>query len=128
VDNPRIRELMSQIEDSGEINPLIVVKDKEGLYVLEGGHRFDALRLMGVKSIPAQIVIDNESLAEQGGEGLQQAASVQTDSPEFKAWFGKSKVVDEKGKPLVLYHGTTRQNVKFLSQAYLHIFNIRTHC
>ena len=27
-------------------------------------------------------------------------------SPEFKAWFGDSKVVDEKGNPLVVYHQT----------------------
>jgi hypothetical protein len=29
----------------------------------------------------------------------------QTESPEFKKWFGDSKVVDEKGEPLVVYHG-----------------------
>ena len=29
-----------------------------------------------------------------------------TDSPYFKKWFGKSKVVDENGKPLVVRHGT----------------------
>jgi N12 class adenine-specific DNA methylase len=29
-----------------------------------------------------------------------------TDTPEFKRWFGDSKVVDAKGKPLVVYHGT----------------------
>jgi hypothetical protein len=29
-----------------------------------------------------------------------------TDSEAFKAWFGESKVVDEEGKPLVVYHGT----------------------
>lgn len=28
-------------------------------------------------------------------------------SKNFKNWFGNSKVVDEKGKPLVVYHGTT---------------------
>lgn len=28
------------------------------------------------------------------------------DSPQFKAWFGNSKVVDATGKPLVCYHGT----------------------
>lgn len=28
------------------------------------------------------------------------------ETPEFKAWFGDSKVVDADGKPLVLYHGT----------------------
>lgn len=32
--------------------------------------------------------------------------SVDTESPEFKRWFGDSKVVDADGKPLVVYHGT----------------------
>lgn len=32
-----------------------------------------------------------------------------TESPFFKAWFGKSKVVDEDGLPLPVYHGTTEQ-------------------
>lgn len=31
-----------------------------------------------------------------------------TKSPEFKKWFGESKVVDEKGEPRVMYHGSTR--------------------
>lgn len=30
----------------------------------------------------------------------------QTSSEAFKRWFGDSKVVDENGKPLVVYHGT----------------------
>lgn len=29
-----------------------------------------------------------------------------TNSPEFKSWFGESKVVDSAGKPLVVYHGS----------------------
>lgn len=33
-------------------------------------------------------------------------AGADTNSPEFKAWFGDSKVVDENGEPLVVYHGT----------------------
>ena len=39
----------------------------------------------------------------KGGQRLEQAAP---DTPEFKAWFGDSKVVDSDGKPLVVYHGT----------------------
>jgi hypothetical protein len=31
----------------------------------------------------------------------------QIDTPEFKRWFGDSKVVDADGKPLVVYHSTT---------------------
>lgn len=32
-----------------------------------------------------------------------------TDTPELKSWFGDSKVVDENGDPLVVYHGTSRK-------------------
>ena len=31
----------------------------------------------------------------------------QTSLPAFKRWFGKSKVVDADGNPLVVYHGTS---------------------
>ena len=37
----------------------------------------------------------------------------QTETPEFKAWFGDSKVVDKKGKPLVVYHGTNAEFTEF---------------
>ena len=30
-----------------------------------------------------------------------------TSTPAFRRWFGESKVVDEAGRPLVVYHGTT---------------------
>jgi hypothetical protein len=30
----------------------------------------------------------------------------QTETPEFKRWFGESKVVDSEGNPKVVYHGT----------------------
>jgi hypothetical protein len=36
----------------------------------------------------------------------QDQAIEQTETPEFRAWFGDSKVVDGQGKPLVVYHGT----------------------
>ena len=37
-----------------------------------------------------------------------EAKHVTTDSPEFKAWFAGSKVVDEHGTPLPVYHGSGR--------------------
>ncbi len=33
------------------------------------------------------------------------------ESPEFKNWFGDSKVVDENGDPLVVYHGTSAEDI-----------------
>lgn len=43
--------------------------------------------------------------ADAGNTMLSRTQS-QTDTPEFKRWFGDSKVVDEQGRPLVMYHGT----------------------
>lgn len=35
-------------------------------------------------------------------------------TPEFKNWFGDSKVVDEQGKPLVVYHGSPNKFENFV--------------
>lgn len=45
-----------------------------------------------------------ESVA--GGQQFDQTGRIITDTPAFRAWFGDSKVVDENGQPLVVYHGT----------------------
>ena len=39
-------------------------------------------------------------------EGAAVYEQADTTTPAFKAWFGDSKVVDKKGQPLVVYHGT----------------------
>lgn len=59
----RTKALAEQIKESGEINPLIVVIEsynlKAGPYILEGGHRFDALQIAGKKSFPALVIIEH---------------------------------------------------------------------
>jgi hypothetical protein len=57
----RTKNLANQIKDSNEINPLIVAIDKDGPYILEGGHRFDALKELDAKSFPAIVVIDKDN-------------------------------------------------------------------
>lgn len=47
----------------------------------------------------------------KGGEERLQRG--QQETPEFKNWFGESKVVDEQGKPLVVYHGTDADITEF---------------
>ncbi len=58
----RTKKLAEQIRQSNEISPLIVVEDAEGPYILEGAHRFDALRELDAKSFPALVVLDLNSL------------------------------------------------------------------
>ena len=55
---------------------------------------------------------DAATVKDFGGE-LNQSARLNTDTPEFRNWFGESKVVSEDGKPMVVYHGTTKVISKF---------------
>ncbi len=50
--------LAAEIAASNEINPLIVAIDQTGPYILEGGHRFDALKTLGARAFPAVIVVE----------------------------------------------------------------------
>ena len=58
--NNIIDELMNEIRNSGEIEPLIFVTDLNGdnQYILEGSHRIDALHRLGIKKFPALVVIN----------------------------------------------------------------------
>jgi hypothetical protein len=58
----RTTSLAGEIGESGEVAPLIVAYDDEGPYVLEGSHRFDALRLLGARSFPALVALDEGAL------------------------------------------------------------------
>ena len=70
----RTRALAEEIKESGEISPLILVLRPDGTDdILEGAHRYDALRLLGAKSFPALVVRDMEApaaLQEQGPGAL----------------------------------------------------------
>jgi hypothetical protein len=55
----------------------------------------------------AQMVqIVKSGLSPDGATPIFSRSADQTATPEFKRWFGNSKVVDKDGKPLVVYHGT----------------------
>ncbi len=51
------------------------------------------------------IVADNQKNATENKK-FSLSETMQTDTEEFKNWFGNSKVVDKDGNPLVVYHGT----------------------
>lgn len=68
--------------------------------------RLDALQAKGLSPKEAQLQAAIDVLAQVEREGAKRSGDV-TDTPAFKRWFGDSKVVDEQGKPLVVYHGST---------------------
>jgi hypothetical protein len=68
------------------------------------GNRGLDIETASIDEIRAAIEQDTEN---RDAEALYQAdGTIATESEAFKKWFGDSKVVDENGKPLVVYHGT----------------------
>lgn len=63
-DNRHCEQLAEQIKTSRQIKPLIVAIEEDA-YILEGGHRLNALAMLGIKSFPALLVLD---LSDSQGE------------------------------------------------------------
>lgn len=83
-ESQRLDKLVAAITNSKQISPLIVVIDDQGPYVLEGGHRFDALHKMGAKSFPAVVVIDKDSAGEDPDEWKWSFQSEPKEKDEIK--------------------------------------------
>lgn len=67
-------------------------------YVHDGHHRVTLAIQRGQRFIDALIIGTSNEMERNGPSPL--------DNPAFRRWFGDSKVVDEDGQPLVVYHGT----------------------
>lgn len=83
----------------------------------EGKNELDATLIAARTAVrAAQLGITPEQLFERQrlrfaaenitGDTLDQQGNLQTDTPVFREWFDDSRVVDESGAPLVVYHGT----------------------
>jgi hypothetical protein len=52
-------------------------------------------------------------MADSSKPGTAIEAVAKTKTPEFKKWFGDSKVVDKTGEPITVYHGTNQPIEQF---------------
>lgn len=108
---------MAQISNCLKLISKLDERDQDALVA-----RLDELQAQGVPAERAQIqaAIDVLAAVQRESSGSNQATALAskarasinsgvTDTPEFKRWFGESKVVDADGKPMVVYHGTAAQ-------------------
>jgi hypothetical protein len=116
--------------------PFIQVYQDGTPYVNEGNHRIMTAKKLGWKFIPLELRYFNGAELEDGPlspakiaeydnqareEGYsatnysakpetvsskKEETTLKTDTPQFRKFFGDSKVVDENGNPMVMYHGT----------------------
>jgi len=65
---------------------------------------------------------DKQPAQGKGQEGVSKFSLRAPDTPEFKEFFGDSKVVDKQGKPKLMYHGTASNISVFRAQQAKAIF------
>jgi hypothetical protein len=99
-----------------------MIPDYEGAETMQDGVQsmgYDAITHIGGGRHKASkgtkhrvwIVFDPEQVTNFKEEERHYSANPPaTDTPAFKKWFGDSKVVDAKGRPLVVYHGAKRSD------------------
>jgi len=112
--DPKYDRLRPSIAAEGfrQDSPILVGVNHRGEpYIIEGNTRTAVARDLGIDRIPAEVRYF------AGGEGVEgpmmpellekyMPASELSLDPNFRRFFGKSKVVDEYGEPLPVYHGT----------------------
>lgn len=92
--------------------------DREALLAL--GDELDRLGINTAEATNAaikQALFGGGRVPEALVQVFDQGASAQTDTPEFRRWFGDSKVVDAEGRPLVVYHGSNKPLERIMSAA-----------
>ena len=107
------KEAAVRLDWNGENrNWLVTAYMKKNKGALVGFRTYDQTRV-DEQSFPSSNSFDTENISsdmnnvkEKGGKLFSKEAKTDINTPAFKAWFGDSKVVDESGKPLVVYHGT----------------------
>lgn len=105
------RELMAQLQEANRFTD-----DVNGAYSKLMGS-FYAVQATRLGITPEEMYVKYPlriQSSETAGSRVLDQSPVET--PEFKQWFGDSKVVDADGKPQVVYHGTgkafTKVNMK----------------
>jgi hypothetical protein len=101
----RLNERLDAIRSANTLErPIYELQSDGTAKIIDGWHRLQVAKERGQKHIEALVGMPKQALRASTHEG-------KTDTPAFKKWFGDSKVVDEDGKPLVVYHGTNNGNI-----------------
>ena len=112
---------------SGDMSALEDIKKgikQHGVMQVQDAVRNDILKTMAYVSkeerqaIKENLKTINPELAVIFGETTEKKKTLHQDniraeSNTFKEWFGDSKIVNENGEPLVVYHGTTKDFTAF---------------
>lgn len=98
-----LSEFSGAVVPAGTSPDLIAALEGQGLQVSEYTKGDDAARAQAVQQSATALNEDRGTTLFQSQPG-----AAQTDTARFKIWFGKSKVTNSDGSPMVVYHGTNQ--------------------
>lgn len=102
----RLEELKNQIVSAGRS----VEEADAAVSLMDGYARRMALEGRELnQTFLESLRVKKAEYTDPDGVTYNQDGLANIDTPEFKNWFGDSKVVDDEGKPLVLLHRTTKK-------------------
>lgn len=120
-ERPSIDDLLAAIDEEMRGKPRRVEKAGKGWvadFDMAVRDLDELLTRAGVDSRKASVEEIRAALAEMNKKADGQTFEQQVETDAFKKWFGDSKVVDEDGKPLVVYHGSTKSMDEFKVPAF----------
>jgi hypothetical protein len=100
-----VKKIVAGLKKGDKLPPILVRKYKDGYQVVDGHHRFWAYKLLGVKSIPSQIVPDSD-IEEKGKKEVSETADKQAAvlkiQKHLNKKYGANLDLDGKLGPLTL--------------------------
>ena len=98
-------DIFTTLSDYGLENE---IQDLEALrtYIIAAANRYEVLEGKAEKE---GVTVSEYAEGKRGDRvkySKRKQQATKTKTPAFKRWFGKSKVVDDNGDPLVVYHGS----------------------
>ena len=115
----RTREIVEDAQNMGCDGVIFynVVDNGGGIREADADDVYVVMKSEQVKSVDSMTYADDGSIipAEKRFDWSNpdiRFSTVSTDTPEFKAWFGDSKVVDADGRPLKVYRGSPYDPLK----------------
>lgn len=69
------------------------------------------------RTLSEQLALPQIRGAQPTGVNAQGMTSLEQDNPAFKEWFGQSKVVDDQGNPITVYHASTYGDIEAFNKA-----------
>lgn len=123
-DGVRLVGMMRRFARNGGANRLSVVTDADSMMqfrkAVEAGVLLDVVDTDGNSlrekpgiAWPSGELFNNDKPAIRVAQGISTDSNNKPLPKTFFEWFGDSKVVDEQGRPLVVYHGTTADFTEF---------------